>query len=215
MELSLRWARRSERVRACGQSERAVRHRAGRHVRGLRDESLAGLTAIGFDGYAIGGLSVGEPKEEMLRVLAHIAPRLPDDKPRYLMGVGTPEDLVDGRLRGHRHVRLRAADAQRAQRLAVHALRRHQDPQRAASQRHRARSIATCGCYTCRHFSRAYLHHLQRVNEILGARLDDDPQPALLPDADGRDCARRSRRDQLEPTRHASGGATRRARING
>ena len=107
----------------------------------------------------------------MLRVLAHTAPRLPADKPRYLMGVGTPEDLVAGVARRHRHVRLRAADAQRAQRLAVHAPRRHQDPQRPPPQRHRHRSTRRARCYTCRNFSRGYLHHLQRVNEILGARL--------------------------------------------
>ena len=156
-----------------GQPERAVRHRPGRHVRGpARRVARRRSTTIGFDGYAIGGLSVGEPKEDMLRVLDHTAPRLPADRPRYLMGVGTPEDIVAGVAAGHRHVRLRAADAQRAQRLAVHALRRRQDPQRAAPRRHAARSTPTCGCYTCRNFTRAYLHHLQRVNEILGARLN-------------------------------------------
>ena len=82
-------------ARTTGNRERAVRHRAGRHARGPARRVARGLTDIGFDGYAIGGLSVGEPKEEMLRVLAHTAPRLPADEPRYLMGVGTPEDLVE------------------------------------------------------------------------------------------------------------------------
>ena len=136
MELSLRWARALASART-----KAIRNALFGIVQGgmhedLRDESLAGLADIGFDGYAIGGLSVGEPKEEMLRILAHTAPRLPADTPRYLMGVGTPEDIVAGGRRRHRHVRLRAADAQRAQRLAVHALRRRQDPQRAPSRRH-------------------------------------------------------------------------------
>ena len=129
------------------------------------------LAEIGFDGYAIGGLSVGEPKDEMLRVLAHIG----------AAAAGRPAALSDGRRdaggpgrrrgRRHRHVRLRAADAQCAQRLAVHALRRRQDPQRAPPHRHRPARRDAARCYTCRHFSRAYLHHLQRVNEILGARL--------------------------------------------
>ena len=102
-------------------------------------------TSIGFDGYAIGGLSVGEPKPEMLRVLAHTAPRLPDDKPRYLMGVGHARGSGRRRVRGHRHVRLRAADAQRSQRLAVHAPRRRAHPQRPPPQRRRARSTRRAG----------------------------------------------------------------------
>jgi queuine tRNA-ribosyltransferase len=137
----------------------------------LRDESAAGLAEIGFDGYAIGGLSVGEPKEEMLRTLAHVAPRLPADKPRYLMGVGTPEDLLEGIARGidmfdcvlpTRNARngwlfTRAGD------IKIRNSRYGRD----------TRPLdADCSCYTCMHFSRAYLHHLQRVNEILGARLN-------------------------------------------
>ena len=101
MELSLRWARRSrDEFAAAGQPERAVRHRAGRHVRALRAESAAALAEMDFPGYAIGGVSVGEPKEEMLRIMAHTPPHLPAHKPRYLMGVGTPEDLVEGVARG-------------------------------------------------------------------------------------------------------------------
>ncbi len=114
--------------RTAGNPQRAVRHRPGRHARGpARRVAGADCSDIGFDGYAIGGLSVGEPKEDMLRILAHTAPRLPRDQPRYLMGVGTPEDIVAGGRAGHRHVRLRDADAQRPQRLAVHPPRRHQD----------------------------------------------------------------------------------------
>ena len=137
----------------------------------LRDASLAGLADIGFDGYAIGGLSVGEPKDEMLRVLRYdraAAARRPAALPDGRGHAGGPRRGRGGR---HRHVRLRAADAQRAQRLAVHALRRRQDPQRAPPRPTRGPLDATCGCYACRDFSRGYLHHLQRVNEILGARL--------------------------------------------
>ena len=156
-----------------GQSERAVRHRAGRHVRAsARRIAASASTDIGFDGYAIGGLSVGEPKDDMVRIIAHTAPRLPADKPRYLMGVGTPDDIVEARRRRHRHVRLRAADAQCAQRLALHARRRRQDCATRATATTRGPLDAACGCYTCRNFTRAYLHHLQRVNEILGARLN-------------------------------------------
>ena len=173
MQLSLRWARRSRaEFDAAGNPNALFGIVQGGMHEDLRDESLAGLAEIGFDGYAIGGLSVGEPKEEMQRIQAHIAPRLPADKPRYLMGVGTPEDIVAGRRRRHRHVRLRAADAQRAQRLAVHAF--HGDV-KIRNARHRTDTgplDPDCACYTCRNFSRAYLHHLQRVNEILGARLN-------------------------------------------
>ncbi|HYQ94034.1 MAG TPA: tRNA guanosine(34) transglycosylase Tgt, partial [Burkholderiales bacterium] len=143
----------------------------GGMIEALRDESLAGLANIGFDGYAIGGLSVGESKREMKRVIAHTAPRLPADKPRYLMGVGTPEDIVEAVTAGidmfdcvlptrnarngwlftrHGDVKIRNA--------------RHRDDTRALDE--------SCPCYTCAHFSRAYLHHLQKVNEILGARLN-------------------------------------------
>jgi len=137
----------------------------------LRDESLAGLKDIGFDGFAIGGLSVGEPKEDMRRILAHTAPQLPQDRPRYLMGVGTPEDLVEAVGRGidmfdcvmptrnarNGHLFTRYGDVRIKN--AVHRLdTRPLDPQ--------------CTCYTCQNFSRAYLHHLHRLGEILGARLN-------------------------------------------
>jgi len=136
----------------------------------LRDRSREGLAKIGFDGYAIGGLSVGEPKEEMLRILRHTAPRLPQDKPRYLMGVGTPEDIVAGVLAG-----IDMFDCVLPTRNARNGwlFTRFGDV-RIRNARHRMDTRPldpSCTCYTCRHFSRAYLHHLQRINEILGARL--------------------------------------------
>ena len=137
----------------------------------LRDESLAALTAIGFDGYAIGGLSVGEPKEAMRRIEAHTAPRLPDDKPRYLMGVGTPEDIVEAVGYG-----IDMFDCVLPTRNARNGwlYTRHGDV-KIRNARHRTDTNPLdqgCDCYTCRNFSRAYLHHLQRANEILGARLN-------------------------------------------
>ncbi|KAB2840585.1 MAG: tRNA-guanine transglycosylase, partial [Burkholderiales bacterium] len=137
----------------------------------LREESLAGLEAIGFDGYAIGGLSVGEPKEDMMRILAHLAPRLPPERPRYLMGVGTPEDIVAAVARG-----IDLFDCVLPTRNARNGwlFTRFGDIKiRNAKYRDDTRPLdETCGCPTCRHFSRAYLHHLQRVKEILGARLN-------------------------------------------
>ena len=134
----------------------------------LRDESLAGLEA---DGMAIGGLSVGEPKEEMARILAHTAPRLPTHKPRYLMGVGTPEDLVNGVQAG-----IDMFDCVMPTRNARngHLFTRFGDVRikNAQYKDDLAPLDASCDCYTCRNFSRAYLHHLFRVGEILGAQLN-------------------------------------------
>jgi hypothetical protein len=101
----------------------------------LRQESLDALVEMDFPGYAVGGVSVGEPKDEMLRIMAHTPHRLPAHKPRYLMGVGTPEDLVEGVAAGRGHVRLRDAHPQRAQRPPVHPLRRPEDPQRPPQDR--------------------------------------------------------------------------------
>jgi queuine tRNA-ribosyltransferase len=171
MELSLRWAARSR-----AEFERLGNRNAlfgivqgGMHD-DLREASLAGLADIGFPGYAIGGLSVGEPKEEMLRVLATVTPKMPADKPRYLMGVGTPEDLVAGVVAG-----VDMFDCVIPTRNARNGwlFTRFGDV-KIRNARHRIDTSpldTTCGCYTCRNFSRAYLHHLQRVNEILGARL--------------------------------------------
>jgi queuine tRNA-ribosyltransferase len=169
MELSLRWAARSKAAHA-GNRNALFGIVQGGMYEDLRDRSREGLTGIGFDGYAIGGLSVGEPKEEMLRVLRYTAPRLPNDKPRYLMGVGTPEDIVAGVVAG-----IDMFDCVLPTRNARNGwlFTRFGDIRiRNARHRQDARPLdPTCGCYTCRHFSRAYLHHLQRINEILGARL--------------------------------------------
>ena len=137
----------------------------------LRDESLRELANIGFDGYAIGGLSVGEPKEDMLRILAHTAPQLPQDKPRYLMGVGTPEDIVAAVAQG-----IDMFDCVMPTRNARNGMMftRHGDIKiKNAQYRMDMRPLdEQCACYTCRNFSRAYLHHLHRIKEILGARLN-------------------------------------------
>ena len=169
MELSLRWAARSSAAHAGNPNALFGIVQGGMHE-DLRDRSLEGLVRIGFDGYAIGGLSVGEPKDEMLRVLAYTAPRLPMDRPRYLMGVGTPEDLVAGVRAG-----IDLFDCVLPTRNARNGwlFTRHGDV-RIRNARHRndtAPLDPTCACYTCRNFSRGYLHHLQRINEILGARL--------------------------------------------
>jgi queuine tRNA-ribosyltransferase len=169
MQLSMRWAARSKAAHE-GNGNRLFGIVQGGMHDDLRLASLDALTAIGFDGYAIGGLSVGEPKEEMLRVLRFIAPRLPAERPRYLMGVGTPEDIVDGVLAG-----VDMFDCVLPTRNARNGwlFTRYGDVRiRNARHRHDTGPLdADCACYTCRNFSRAYLHHLQRVGEILGARL--------------------------------------------
>ena len=170
MELSLRWAARSKRAHEGNTNALFGIVQGGMHEE-LRDISLAGLTDIGFDGYAIGGLSVGEPKEDMRRIQAHLAPRMPADKPRYLMGVGTPEDIVEGVTQG-----VDMFDCVLPTRNARNGwlfTRRGDVKIRNARHRHDTSPLdPDCGCYTCRNFTRAYLHHLQRVNEILGARLN-------------------------------------------
>ena len=169
MELSMRWAARSKAAHAGNPNALFGIVQGGMHE-DLRDSCVDALMAIGFDGYAIGGLSVGEPKPEMLRLLAHTAPRLPADQPRYLMGVGTPEDLVAGVRAG-----IDMFDCVLPTRNARNGwlFTRHGDI-RIRNARHRSDTAPldpSCACYTCRHFSRSYLHHLQRINEILGARL--------------------------------------------
>ena len=172
MRMSLRWGRRSrdefDRLRNPNALFGIVQ---GGMFEALRDESLAGLLEIGFDGYAIGGLSVGEPKEDMLRVLQHVGPRLPADKPHYLMGVGTPEDLVTGVAAG-----IDMFDCVMPTRNARNGwlFTRFGDLKiKNAVYRNDPRPLdAQCGCYTCGNFSRAYLHHLHRVGEILGAQLN-------------------------------------------
>ncbi len=169
MELSLRWARRSR--EAHGDSPAALFGIVqGGMFPALRSASLDGLLGIGFDGYAIGGLSVGEPKAERERILDHLGPQLPADRPRYLMGVGTPEDIVAAVRRG-----IDMFDCVLPTRNARngHLFTRFGDV-RIRNARHRddPRPLdPACGCYTCRHFSRAYLRHLHACGEILAARL--------------------------------------------
>jgi len=136
----------------------------------LRDESLAGLTGIGFDGYAIGGLAVGEPEDERIAILDHTAPRLPDDRPRYLMGVGLPHDIAEAVLRGidmfdcvipTRHAR-------NGQLFTSRGLVRFRHARYAEDT---SPPDPDCACYTCRNFSLAYLRHLEKCGEILGPRL--------------------------------------------
>ena len=170
MELSLRWAQRSK--DAHGDSPSALFGIVqGGMYKVLRLESLKGLQEIGFDGYAIGGLSVGEPKEDMIRVLDEVAYRLPEDKPRYLMGVGKPEDIVESVRRGvdmfdcvmptrnARNGHLFVSTGVIKIRNAVH-------------KTDTSTLDEECDCYTCQNFSRSYLHHLDRCNEILGAQLN-------------------------------------------
>ena len=172
MELSLRWA-----SRCVSEFGRLKNPNAlfgivqGGMFENLRQESLDALVELDLPGYAIGGVSVGEPKEEMQRIMAHTPHRLPADKPRYLMGVGTPEDLVEGvgagvdmfdcvmptRNARNGHMFTRFGD------LKIRNARYKADEQPVDT---------TCSCYTCRHFSRAYLHHLDRCGEMLGPMLN-------------------------------------------
>jgi queuine tRNA-ribosyltransferase len=172
MRLSLRWARRSRDAFDALENRNALFGIVqGGMFEDLRDESLAELAHIGFAGYAIGGLSVGEPKEDMVRIIAHTAPQLPQDRPRYLMGVGTPEDIVTAVAAG-----IDMFDCVMPTRNARNGwlFTRHGDIKiKNASHRHDTRPIdAGCDCYTCRNFSRAYLHHLHRTREILGSMLN-------------------------------------------
>lgn len=172
MRMSMRWAKRSR-----DEHDRLENSNAlfgivqGGMYEDLRDESIAGLCDIGFDGMAIGGLSVGEPKDDMARVLAHTAPRLPTHKPRYLMGVGTPEDLVNGVRNG-----IDMFDCVMPTRNARngHLFTRFGDV-KIKNARYRADTgplDPSCSCYTCSNFTRSYLHHLFRNGEILGGMLN-------------------------------------------
>tara|TARA_B100000586_G_scaffold226005_1_gene173766 strand:- start:474 stop:1499 length:1026 start_codon:yes stop_codon:yes gene_type:complete len=170
MEMSLRWAKRSK--EAHGDNPAALFGIIqGGMYEGLRDVSLAGLEAIGFDGYAIGGLSVGEPKEDMIRIIDHTAPQIPEDKPRYLMGVGKPEDLVESVRRG-----IDMFDCVMPTRNARNGhLFVTEGIVKIRNAKHRNDTSPLdekCDCYTCKNYSRSYLHHLDKCNEILGARLN-------------------------------------------
>jgi len=170
MQLSLRWAERSKQAHGDNPSALFGIVQGGMYE-SLRDESMAGLEEIGFDGYAIGGLSVGEPKEDMVRILEHLGDKMPADKPRYLMGVGKPADLVEAVLRGidmfdcvmptrnARNGHLFTSTGVIKIRNAVH-------------RGDTAPLDENCDCYTCQNFSRGYLHHLDKCGEILGAQLN-------------------------------------------
>ena len=170
MELSLRWAARSKTAHA-GNDAALFGIVQGGMYPGLRAESLAGLEAIGFDGYAIGGLSVGEPKDEMLLVLDAMQHQLPADKPRYLMGVGTPADLLEGVRRG-----IDMFDCVMPTRNARNGnIFTSRGVLKLRNNRHKTDTAPLdedCNCYTCQNFSRAYLHHLDKCNEILGSQLN-------------------------------------------
>ncbi|MEX0960383.1 MAG: tRNA guanosine(34) transglycosylase Tgt [Burkholderiales bacterium] len=170
MRMSLRWAERSKRAHE-GNANALFGIVQGGMYEKLRDQSVAGLLSIGFDGLAIGGLSVGEPKADMRRVLAHTAPQLPSDRPRYLMGVGTPEDIMFAVLNGIDMFDcvLPTRNARNGWVYTVTGTIKLRN----ARYRNDLRPLdEACECYTCRNFSRAYLHHLQHVNEILGAHLN-------------------------------------------
>ncbi len=170
MELSLRWAARSK--IAHGDNPAALFGIVqGGMYEDLRQTSLAGLIDIGFDGYAIGGLSVGEPKEDMHRILASLAPQLPPNKPRYLMGVGTPADIVEAVRYG-----IDMFDCVMPTRNARNGhLFTSQGVVRIRNSQHRHDTTPldpNCSCYTCQNYTRAYLHHLDKTREILGSHLN-------------------------------------------
>ena len=170
MELSLRWAQRSKDAHQ-GNKNALFGIIQGGMYEDLREVSVDGLTSIDFDGYAIGGLSVGEPKEDMIRILDHTAPLIPENKPRYLMGVGKPEDLVEGVRRG-----IDMFDCVMPTRNARNGhLFVTNGVIKIRNARHKTDTgplDPECDCYTCKNYSRAYLHHLDKCNEILGSQLN-------------------------------------------
>jgi queuine tRNA-ribosyltransferase len=170
MELSMRWAKRSKAAHGDNPNALFGIVQGGMHEN-LREESLAGLTDIGFDGYAIGGLSVGEPKEDMLRILDFLPPKMPPEYPRYLMGVGKPEDLVEAVRRG-----IDMFDCVMPTRNARNGhLFTSDGVVRIRNSQYKTDTgplDAECPCYTCRNFSRAYLYHLDKCGEILSAQLN-------------------------------------------
>ncbi len=170
MELSLRWAQRSKKAHADNPAALFGIVQGGMYA-DLRKDSLRGLLEIGFDGYAIGGLSVGEPKDEMLGVLAALNSHMPISAPRYLMGVGTPCDIVEAVRLG-----IDMFDCVMPTRNARngHLFTQYGDVRiRNASNQYDTRPLdEDCGCYTCKNYSRSYLRHLDKSREILGARLN-------------------------------------------
>ena len=170
MELSLRWAERSKKAHGDHHGALFGIIQGGMYKQ-LRDESLQGLIDIGFSGYAIGGLSVGEPIEQMYEILDHTAAQMPADKPRYLMGVGTPEDLIEGVIRG-----IDMFDCVMPTRNARNGyLFTSTGTVKIRNAKHKKSDKPldeNCSCYSCQNYSRAYLHHLDKTVEILGARLN-------------------------------------------
>jgi queuine tRNA-ribosyltransferase len=170
MELSLRWAKRSKDEHGDNSSALFGIIQGGMYE-GLRDVSLAGLEDIGFDGYAIGGLSVGEPKEDMIRILDHTADKIPAEKPRYLMGVGKPEDIVEAVRRGIDMFDcvMPTRNARNGHMFVTSGVVKIRN---AVHKTDIGPLDEKCDCYTCKNYSRSYLHHLDKCNEILGARLN-------------------------------------------
>jgi len=172
MELSLRWAKRSRDEFNRLENPNALFGivQGGVHLP-LRHTSLAGLVDIGFDGYALGGLAVGEPKEERNHVLEELHPHLPNDRPRYLMGVGTPDDLIDAVARGMDMFDcvMPTRNARNGHLFTSTGVVKIRNAKYECDTRPLDES---CDCYTCRHYTRAYLRHLDRCTEILGARLN-------------------------------------------
>ena len=170
MELSLKWAYRSKVAHESNQNALFGIVQGGMYE-DLRSHSLEELKKINFDGYAIGGLSVGEPKEEMQKVISFIAPKMPEDKPRYLMGVGTPEDIIEAIAQG-----IDMFDCVMPTRNARNGwlFTRYGDLKLKNTQyKNDTYPIDSgCECYTCQNYSRAYLHHLFRIGEMLGSRLN-------------------------------------------
>ncbi len=170
MELSLRWADRSKKAHE-GNPAALFGIVQGGMYESLRDRSLQGLTDIGFDGYAIGGLSVGEPKEDMIRILDHLPPKMPEDKPRYLMGVGRPEDIVEAVRRGVDMFDcvMPTRNARNGYLFTSTGIVKIRN----ARNRHDTGPLDDrCDCYTCQHFSKSYLHHLDKCGEMLGSQLN-------------------------------------------
>jgi len=170
MELSLRWAKRSRVAHADNPNALFGIIQGGMYP-ALRDVSLQGLLEIGFDGYAIGGLSVGESKQEMRMILDHTVPQMPADAPRYLMGMGTPEDLLEAVRRGVDMFDcvMPTRNARNGHLFVKEGVVRIRNSQYRLDTRP---LDDQCGCYTCQNFSRSYLRHLDRCGEILGARLN-------------------------------------------
>ncbi|VFP83176.1 tRNA guanosine(34) transglycosylase Tgt [Candidatus Erwinia haradaeae] len=172
MERSLRWAKRSRHAfNILGNTNSLFGIVQGGIYEDLRKISLNGLLDIGFDGYAIGGLAVGESKKEMYRIVGSMCYQLPPEKPRYLMGVGKPQDLVESVVRGIDMFDcvMPTRNARNGYLFVSHGI------VKIRNSKYKDDTLALdpqCGCYTCRHYSRSYLHHLDRCNEMLGARLN-------------------------------------------